>query len=105
MLAVTVAMMNADFFQNKELERFVLDAQRFIALFWEPITQSAPHIYISALSLAPAESEICRKFSSQFPQLLKVSKGGMKQWPNIVAILRGHTDLVTSVAFSPDGKR
>jgi WD40 repeat protein len=83
----------------------VTDANRFIFFFGDAINQSAPHIYLSALALAPEQSEIFKRFSGEFPQLLSITKGRMKQWLNTIAVLEGHTDPVTSVAFSPDGKR
>ncbi|KAJ6564303.1 WD40-repeat-containing domain protein, partial [Mycena capillaripes] len=89
--------------ESQPLLEFVTDAKRFISFFWEAINQSAPHIYLSALALAPEESKISKRFLHEFPQLVSITKGRMKQWPNTP--LEGHTNWVTSVAFSPDGKR
>ncbi|KAJ6564287.1 WD40-repeat-containing domain protein, partial [Mycena capillaripes] len=91
--------------ESKPLLEFLSDAKRFVSFFGEAINQSAPHIYLSALALAPAESKITEIFLHDFPNLVSITKGRMKQWPNTIAILEGHTNLVTSVAFSPDGKR
>ncbi|KAJ6564297.1 hypothetical protein B0H19DRAFT_1026095, partial [Mycena capillaripes] len=91
--------------ESKPLLEFLIDAKRFVSYFGEPINQSAPHIYLSALALAPEESKISERFLHEFPQLVSITKGRMKQWPNTIAILEGHTNQVTSVAFSPDGKR
>ncbi|KAJ7238833.1 WD40-repeat-containing domain protein [Mycena haematopus] len=84
--------------------KFVTDAKRFITFFWEAINQSAPHIYLSALALAPEKSEITKRFSHEFPQLLTVTKGRMKQWPSTIVVLEGPSGF-SSVVFSPDGKR
>ena len=83
-------------YQDQSTTQFVHDAQRFVAFFGPAIIQSAPHIYISALALAPVESHVRNTFQSEFPKLL------MKKWPTTVAVLEG--GWVNSVAFSPDGR-
>ncbi|CAE6470522.1 unnamed protein product [Rhizoctonia solani] len=42
---------------NPDMARSVWDAYRFVLAFFDPIATSAPHIYISALALAPNEDE------------------------------------------------
>jgi WD40 repeat protein len=96
--------MTTEHYQSTPLHQFATDAKRFVSFFWEAIVQSAPHIYLSALALAPEESEIYKRFSDEFPQLVSITRGRIKQWPNAIAVLEGHADQVTSVAFSPDGK-
>ncbi|KAJ6612023.1 hypothetical protein B0H10DRAFT_2283411, partial [Mycena sp. CBHHK59/15] len=78
--------------------------QRFISFFGDVIVQSAPHIYLSALAFAPQQSEIVKKFRHEFPRLLSAEIGQMAVWPATIAVLEGHTGVVSSVAFSPDGK-
>jgi WD40 repeat protein len=90
---------------SEPLLQFLTDAKRFVSFFWEAIDQSAPHVYLSALALAPEESKIAEKFSHKFPQLVTITRGRMKQWPNTIAVLEGYTKQVNSVAFSPNGKR
>ncbi|KAJ6582172.1 hypothetical protein B0H19DRAFT_984341, partial [Mycena capillaripes] len=77
--------------ESTPLLEFVTDAKRFVSFFREAIDQSAPHIYLSALALAPAESKITERFSHEFPQLITMTRGRMKQWPNTIAVLEGHT--------------
>ncbi|KAJ6523871.1 WD40-repeat-containing domain protein, partial [Mycena capillaripes] len=91
--------------ESTSLIDFVTDAKRFVSFFWEAINQSTPHIYLSALALAPVESKITERFSHEFPELVSITRGRMKQWPNTIAVLEQHTNSVNSVAFSPDGKR
>ncbi|KAJ7254335.1 WD40-repeat-containing domain protein [Mycena haematopus] len=83
---------------------FVRDGRRFITFFRGPIVQSAPHIYLSALALAPQQSRIAKHFRPQFPLLLSAGIGQMEVWPATMLILEKHTGAVNSVAFSPDGK-
>ncbi|KAJ6481187.1 hypothetical protein DFH09DRAFT_418991 [Mycena vulgaris] len=90
--------------QNHSLARFATDAKIFISFFRDAIVQSAPHIYISALALAPTQSEISQKFWPQFPKLLSISEGRMKKGPTTRGVSEGHTHDVNSVAFSPNDK-
>ncbi|KAJ6587460.1 hypothetical protein DFH09DRAFT_229581, partial [Mycena vulgaris] len=84
--------------------RFANDAKRFIAFFGPAISQSAPHIYLSALGLAPLQSEISARFQPLFPGVLGATTGQMKEWPATIAVLDAHASQVYSVAYSRDGK-
>ncbi|KAJ7114805.1 hypothetical protein C8R44DRAFT_709944 [Mycena epipterygia] len=90
--------------QDPFLARFVADAKRFIAFFLPAISQSAPHIYVSALAMAPQQSEIWKQFHTQFPRLISFTRGQMQKWPATTSVLEGHTGSVQSVAFSHNGK-
>ncbi|EGO05414.1 hypothetical protein SERLA73DRAFT_19626, partial [Serpula lacrymans var. lacrymans S7.3] len=87
-----------------KLEEFARDARRFIANFDEPISQSLPHIYLSALPFAPQDSLVSRTYLHRFSNLLTVT-GKDKTWPLVMNVFTGHNHIVRSVAFSPDGKR
>ncbi|KIM74988.1 hypothetical protein PILCRDRAFT_79445 [Piloderma croceum F 1598] len=87
---------------DTDLAAFAEDCNRFIVTFDIPITESAPHIYLSALPFAPPESLISKQYLKQFKNRLIVS-GGEQEWPACTKIFRGHYDGVTSVAFSPNG--
>ncbi|KAJ7142327.1 WD40-repeat-containing domain protein [Mycena epipterygia] len=89
--------------QDRDLEDFAADAIKFVAAFAPVIAQSAPHIYLSALPFSPHESRIAKQFTTSFPYTLKASGPLAEHWPVIQKVLRGHTDWVTSVHFSPDG--
>ena len=89
---------------DKEMVAFATDASRFVGVFGSIISQSAPHIYISALPFAPQESLISKSFLSKFGNTLAVKNGKMVGWPAIQNVLEGHASSVNSVAFSPDGK-
>ncbi|KAF7371498.1 WD-REPEATS-REGION domain-containing protein [Mycena venus] len=80
------------------------DVKRFLRFFLIPITQSTPHLYVSALAFAPMQSEVGTRFRSQFPELLSILTGQMEKWPAALGVLEGHTGSVKSVAFGPDGK-
>jgi WD40 repeat protein len=90
--------------KDPDIQHFAMDVKRFIRFFQPAISQSTPHLYISALALAPVQSKIRKTFQPHFPGLLLVQCGGMKEWLATLAVLEGHTGWVNSVAFSPDGR-
>jgi WD40 repeat protein len=90
---------------DDETVAFVKDAIKFVNAFGSVISQSVPHIYMSALPFAPATSEIARQFLPYFPQTLFVETGRAHTWPAIQSVLEGHIGAVMSVAFSQDNKR
>ena len=71
-------------------------------MFGFPISQSAPHIYLSALTFSPQSSAVFKRFREDFPQVLKVAAGADNYWPaaqhNIHAGCK-----VGCIAISPDG--
>ena len=68
-------------------------------MFGALIVQSAAHIYISALPFSPRCSPI-HHILERFPQTVKLDKGRLTTWPNVIQILKGHRGGVRSVAFS-----
>ena len=73
--------------------------------FMEPITLAAPHIYLSALPFAPHNSKISMHFLKLFQRTLTVKMGQMEHWSEKCFLrLADHDDVVTSVAFSPNGR-
>jgi WD40 repeat protein len=89
----------------REIANVATDAQKFVRVFGSIISQSTPHIYVSALPFAPERSVISKQFSGQFPQTLRVCTGRTSHWQATQLVVQGHTSWVYSVAFSPDGKR
>ncbi|EDQ98653.1 uncharacterized protein LACBIDRAFT_298368 [Laccaria bicolor S238N-H82] len=87
------------------LSDFAKDANRFVMEFLEPISDAAPHIYLSALPFAPQSSKISLHFLKLFQKTLTVQIGQREHWSEKCFLrLVGHDDYVTSVAFSPDGR-
>jgi len=67
--------------------------------------KSTPHLYVSALPFSPVQSIIYKQFSPKYSNLAQIVDGGEPGWPNLQLTIRGHDYFVTSVTFSPDGKR
>jgi WD40 repeat protein len=80
------------------------DALKFVAAFSPVIARSAPHIYISAIPLAPKKSIIRNHFLPSFPRTLQFHGSVGERWSSAQKILQVHTSAVKSVVFSPDGK-
>ncbi|KAJ6624406.1 quinon protein alcohol dehydrogenase-like superfamily, partial [Mycena sp. CBHHK59/15] len=88
---------------EKNLVDLIADAKKFVAAFAVVISQSVPHIYLSALPLSPRVSSLAQQYYASFPQTLHFHGSLGDIWPSIQAILQGHYNCVSSVAFSPDG--
>ncbi|KIJ26387.1 hypothetical protein M422DRAFT_192287, partial [Sphaerobolus stellatus SS14] len=82
------------------LTTLLQDAIKFVRYFAPAIGHSAPHIYISALPFAPQSSILKWTYTPKFNKTIALQKTG----ENVGEPLEGHTDVVWSVAFSPDGK-
>ena len=84
---------------------WITDAIHFIDVFGKPISQSMPHIYLSALAFAPWMSMIRQHYASLYPSIGILKANRPSGWLDIQPVLAAHTSWVTSVAFSPDGAR
>ncbi|KAG9091479.1 hypothetical protein FRC06_000549, partial [Ceratobasidium sp. 370] len=82
----------------------VNDAYRFVLSFYDAISRSTPHLYISALAFAPENSDISRRTRRFFPRLLVVTGGAEKEWTRCLRSI-WVSSKVESVAFSPDSRR
>jgi len=87
---------------DHELTLFIHDAVRFVSTFFIPISQRAPHVYISALPFAPEESLVSRKFCPRFPNTLAITQGKPSYWSPVVFTAEHHKDRVRRLVFSPD---
>ncbi|KAL5531874.1 hypothetical protein ACEPAF_5437 [Sanghuangporus sanghuang] len=89
---------------DAELSSSLWAAYRLSATFALPISQSVPHIYLSALSLCQNELPVAQHYSSSHP-IVQVHQYGQKPLAQCIKVLEGHRGNVYSVVFSPDGKR
>jgi len=87
---------------DNDLTLFIHNTLRFISVFFIPISQSTPHVYLSTLPFAPEQSHVARKFSSRFCNTFVVTEGKPSQWPMAVFTAEHHKGPVSNIAFSPD---
>jgi len=85
-----------------EVTSFINDALRFVSAFFIPISQRAPHVYLSALPFAPQQSHVARKFCPRVPNTLAITQGKPSQWPMVVFTAEHHNTAVRRVVFSLD---
>ncbi|MCJ1313571.1 hypothetical protein MMC25_007250 [Agyrium rufum] len=83
---------------------FLHDVKRFI-LYSRPGIEQAPlQTYSSALIFAPTSSIIRENFKACIPRWMQMLPKVEEKWNTVLQTLEGHTNWVTSVAFSPDGR-
>src|SRR3989440_410568 len=75
------------------------------ALYGRPAIDKAPlQAYRSALIFAPAKSIGRKQFEDRIPRWMQKLPRVLEDWSAQLQTLEGHSDWVSSVAFSPDGK-
>ena len=75
-------------------------------LYNKSIIEEVPlQIYASALIFSPSTSRIRNLFRCQTPLWIKTKPRVNENWSSCLQTLEGHTGAVSSVAFSPDGRR
>ena len=91
--------------ESPKLHAFVYDARRF-AVSNRSIVERAPlQVYCSALVFAPEKSIVRETFEGCIPSWIQRKPRIEAHWSAMLQTLEGHSDSVSSVAFSPDGKQ
>ncbi|EJC98397.1 WD40 repeat-like protein [Fomitiporia mediterranea MF3/22] len=90
---------------NADVLAYLREARRVITLYSPCISQSIPHIYISALLFASTESKFMSHYLKPDLPFVQIEQRGVKRQSPLLKVLTGHSAPVTSVAFSPDGSR
>ena len=90
---------------SKHVEEILNDTYRLLSRFHGIIRSSAQHVYHSALSFTPPDTRLHQTYSSSFPNRITVTQGIPRYWSPLVAVLRGHSESVNVLSFSPDGSR
>ncbi|KAF9512576.1 hypothetical protein BS47DRAFT_1486132 [Hydnum rufescens UP504] len=83
--------------------RILSDSRRFILAHGEVIRASALHVYHSALPFTPHDTVLYKTYYEGGGDSIKVLQGVGSEWPQNLSILRGHSGLTRTLAFSPDG--
>jgi WD40 repeat protein len=74
------------------------------ALYGRSAIEQAPlQVYCSALIFALIKSTVRKQFEDKIPTWIRRLSKVHEEWSALLVTLEGHTDLVKSVAFSPDG--
>ena len=68
-------------------------------------TDSALQVYHNALVFEPQQSIVRQMFKRETPEEVQVKSELDEDWGPLLHTLKGHTDRVTSVAFSVAGDR
>ncbi|PVG00008.1 WD40 repeat-like protein [Serendipita vermifera] len=103
--ASSVLRLLNDWIRENEMDNSLArDMQSFVNAFASVISESVPHIYLSALAFTPRGSTISKRYLGYYPRLLKVETGGQKNWPKMQNLLSGHSGWILSMGISPDGK-
>jgi roadblock/LC7 domain-containing protein len=75
------------------------------ALYGRPAFEQAPlQIYCSGLIFAPTMSIVRKQFEDRMPPWMERLPKVERDWNALLQTLEGHSESVTAVAFSPDGK-
>ncbi|KAG8718490.1 hypothetical protein FRC09_012599 [Ceratobasidium sp. 395] len=80
------------------------DAYRFVLSFYDAISRSTPHLYLSALAFAPYNSGMARRMRGHFPKLLTITGGAGKEWTPCLRTIWVASEVYSTV-YSPDGHR
>jgi len=86
------------------LRDLIHDATRFILAFRSIIEEAPLQIYCAALVFSPNKSIVRKTFLNEAPAWLQRMPNVSEIWSPCLQTLEGHSDRVTAVAFSPDGK-
>ncbi|GKT48338.1 vegetative incompatibility protein HET-E-1 [Colletotrichum spaethianum] len=90
---------------TQQLFELVRDACRFV-LSHRSVVESYPlQIYMTALVFSPTGSLVRQNFQAEAPTWISVMPDIEANWSACLQTLEGHSDDVTSVAFSSDGQR
>ncbi|KAG8694402.1 hypothetical protein FRC09_009877 [Ceratobasidium sp. 395] len=87
-----------------DCSQYATDIYRFVLSFYDAISASTPHLYISALPFTPRLSKLGQAMRPRFSNALAVTRGGEEDWTSCMRTI-SHPDTVFCAAFSPDGRR
>ncbi|PVF94103.1 WD40 repeat-like protein [Serendipita vermifera] len=90
---------------DKSAKKIVYDIWQFFLSFSTPISESLPHIYLSALPFSPLNSVLHQEGHKFFPNVLLAIRGCSNTWPEPPQEWHGHDGTVTCVSFSSDGHK
>ncbi|KAH6985432.1 quinon protein alcohol dehydrogenase-like superfamily [Ilyonectria destructans] len=89
---------------SSRLFNLVRDAHRFILSHGWAIGNTPLQAYASALSFSPMRSITRKLFEGEEPHWIVAKPAIAEDWDACLATLEGHSNIVQSVTFSPDGQ-
>lgn len=82
----------------------VNDAMRFIDKHGSTIAIAPLQSYVSALVFSPKSSVIRNQYLDQFPTWVKCLSGAQDDWQSLPKKYDGHSERVSALSFSSDGR-
>jgi WD40 repeat protein len=82
----------------------VYDAKRFVLQYRWILEQAPLQIHSSAIVFSPKKSKVRKQFIKQIPVWIDVLPEVEEQWGACQQVLEGHSGVVSTVVFSPDGQ-
>ncbi|KAH7925768.1 WD40 repeat-like protein [Leucogyrophana mollusca] len=79
------------------------DVERFVLMFFEPISQSALHVYYTALPFTPSSTTLRKLCQRELAGAMVVRVGLGDEWDARTQLITLKSSIL-SVAFSPDGR-
>ncbi|KAK5202848.1 hypothetical protein LTR96_011230 [Exophiala xenobiotica] len=90
---------------HSDISTFVTDAQRFLLRHYETVSTWPLQTYSSAIVFSPEKSLVRRRNLDKIPRWLTAIPPMEEEWTSLIQTLAGHSELVTAVAFSPNGRQ
>ncbi|KAG9092618.1 hypothetical protein FS749_015567 [Ceratobasidium sp. UAMH 11750] len=88
----------------EDCQSYSHDVYRFALSFYDPISESTPHLYVSALPLAPENSKMVQRMRKYFPNTFTIMEGAQQEWTPCLRTISTEIEIRAAV-FSPNGRR
>ncbi|KAG9076262.1 hypothetical protein FRC06_009602, partial [Ceratobasidium sp. 370] len=90
--------------EGTNMSVYARDLYHFVRTFYYPISESAPHLYVSGLSFSPMTTIITQLRQEHFPKTIKLLGQIAPDWSPWLQCI-SHGTKVMAVAISPDSRR
>ncbi|KAG8711757.1 hypothetical protein FRC08_015492 [Ceratobasidium sp. 394] len=89
---------------SEDCQSYAHDVYRFVLSFYDPISESTPHLYVSAFPLAPENSKMVQRMRKYFPNTVAIIEGAEQEWTPCLRTISAESEIFAAV-FSPNGRR
>ena len=96
---LSVSKSSFDWAQESPILDLARDYSRFVIAFFDLISTSAPHIYISALTLSPRMSMVYKMYQQYARPLARIVHGLPPLWEPVVATVYGRFEHYSAAWF------